>query len=660
MMLQPIIKAKLSRFKTVYELDTESDGIAFERFANQTILKSHQAGGTSIEDELLDIVSVGGYDDMGLDGLAIKINGILIRSLEEAKDIIYLHKKISIEFIFIQSKYKDKFDSGEYSKFINGAIDYLGENHYQPMNKDIKMWLEIKDYLFEEQIMIYWIDNPIIRLYYIVMGEWNNSKHIIAISNKFRDDVKKLNSYGDIFINYVDTEKFKRICDENDNLFTTVVNVIDTFSLTAVKEVDNSSIILCSASELMNLLVTGDGLIRKGLFTDNVRDFQGETSINDDIYKTIKDDPESFVLVNNGVTIICKEIIPGNRKVTIKNPKIVNGCQSCNILYKAFRDEVDISNVIISAKLISTDSEEVTNKIVRGTNRQNIVYDEAFEITRGFHKDLEELFEVLSSEQSDDKIYYERRSKQYSSNLNIKAFQKVNFRMLIQSFVSIFLEEPHKGHRHESKLLEEYKNKIFIDSQSKYPYYLASLIYVKIEYCLKRSSDLKKYKTYKAHIAMIIRIIANNRYFDINNEKNIDSYCDEMKKIIYDNSSFEKILRSAVSKFDDTIEKWTSEKGESYRYGVKDSMEFTKFLKKFISESEGQEVKNRGTVVKIGVDRNGKYFGFISRSPQNIFFHSVENANLNFDKLESRDVLYDVQADSRFMQEKAINVHIIE
>ena len=142
--------------------------------------------------------------------------------------------------------------------------------------------------------------------------------------------------------------------------------------------------------------------------------------------------------------------------------------------------------MLLSGKIISTNDLDITNKIIRGTNRQNIVYDEAFECTRDFHKLLEELFTVLSENQSNNKIYYERRSKQFYNNTSIKSYQKVSFRILIQSFISIFLNEPHMGHKHESRLLQLYKGKIFIDTQSKLPYYVSSLISIKLDQILKK------------------------------------------------------------------------------------------------------------------------------------------------------------------------------
>lgn len=660
MQLQPIIKAKMTRFRNIHELDSAKDGLVFEYYSNEVILSNHQPNGSSISDELLTAINIGGADDMGLDGLCIKLNGILIQSLDDAKDIIETHNSAEIEFIFIQSKYKDKFDSGEYAKFINGVTDFLGEEHYQPMNEKIKNWLSIKEFLTGNEIMLLWNTNPVIRLYYVVMGTWNNSPHIEAISNRFRDDIAALNMYGEIFINYIDTERFKKICDDNDNQFSSVINVIDTFSLTAVTNVDNSSIILCTAAELMKLLVTDDGILRKGLFNDNVRDYQGETTINQDIYNTIKTDPESFVLMNNGVTIICSEIIPGNRKVTIRNPRIVNGCQTCSVLYNAYRSGTNITDIVLSGKIISTNNSEITNKIIRGTNRQNIVYDEAFECTRDFHKILEELFTALSENLSLDsnKIYYERRSKQYN-NTSIKSFQKVSFRILIQSFVSIFLNEPHMGHKHESRLLQLYKGKIFIDTQSKLPYYVSALISIKLEQIVKKEISYKRIKTYRSQIQMIIRILAGGYKYDINNEKSIDTYCNEILPQIYDNDIFKNYVSKAIEIFDETVSEWINQKGKDYKYAIKDSADFTNFLLNKLKASSQTNISYRGIVSKVALDRYKHYYGFIANSGSTLFFHSNDNPELDYSNLLNKDVLFDIKIDAVTKRNKAINVRLV-
>ena len=135
---------------------------------------------------------------------------------------------------------------------------------------------------------------------------------------------------------------------------------------------------------------------------------------------------------------------------------------------------MDLSKVKVIVKIIQTSDEVVTRGIVRGTNRQNIVYEVAFETIRQFHKDLEDFFNVMKVS-GFQKVYYERRSKQYYFDSKIKPYQKISFRILIQSMVAMYMNRVEISHRHESKLIEEYKGKLFVEGQSFYPYYVEAL-----------------------------------------------------------------------------------------------------------------------------------------------------------------------------------------
>lgn len=105
MILEPIIKAKLANFKKAYEC-TLPDDQAFERFANWVILERHQPNAFTSDPALMEDVCVGGDNDTGIDGICIKINNSLIKSLTETKELVASQNKITIDFIFIQSKTK--------------------------------------------------------------------------------------------------------------------------------------------------------------------------------------------------------------------------------------------------------------------------------------------------------------------------------------------------------------------------------------------------------------------------------------------------------------------------------------------------------------------------------------------------------------------------
>lgn len=664
MILQPIIQSKLNTYKKRHSLTELSDGLAFERFVNETVLTNHQPDAFTTDNDLLENVCIGGQNDMGLDGICIKVNGNLISTVSEAKDLITTRRTADIEFIFLQSKYKDKFDSGEYGKFTTGVLDFLSDTQVQPRNDKVTEWLQVKEYLLSEEVLAFWPQNPIVRLYYVAMGNWDekNYPHIVALSKRLEMDIDALNTFEEVSFNYLDSSSYKKMCDENDNAFTAILNIIDSSSLPEVNNVDNSSIILCTADSLLKMLLTNENLIRKTLFTDNVRDYQGDTTINNEILSTLENSPQSFALLNNGITIVCDEIILANRKITIKNPQIVNGCQTCNVIFQAYKKEVDLSNVVVSAKVISTSNYDVINQIVKGTNRQNIVFDEAFEITKPFHKVLEDFFNSMPLSENITKIYYERRSKQYTYNSTILPSQKVNFKTLTQSFVSIFLREPHNGHRHESKLLDDYQNMIFIDNQSKYPYYTSSLVFIKIENYYRKGLIPKELRPYKAHLAFLVKELAMPNAPSINAEKEIGQYCEQLLPLIWDDAKFNDFVRKAVQIFNDTKSRWIHERGTQYRFGIKDSVEFTNLLKKCIISDDTPDNKDssyRGTVIKTGHDRYNKLYGFISKQPRDVFFHENDNPNVNIAALIYKEVLYDTKYDSMSSTERAINITLV-
>lgn len=628
MNVEPIINAKFKRFREKMELTNIADGVAFEQFVNHTILTAHQPDAFNGDNELFEKVNVGGTKDMGIDGIAIKLNGLFIRDIDEARDLTKRLPRISIEFIFIQSKYKSNFDKGEFNNFSDGVREFLSEKQKQPVSDEIKELIKIKEFLISENAVFKWDDNPSVRLYYVVMGKWHNSQHQLALADTFKEDILALNTYKEPLIHFVDHDGFKSILDSNENNFEVSINSIDTMPLTSVDLVDNSCVLLCYASELKKILTTPDGLIRKSLFDDNVRDYQGDNNINTEISNTIQTEPQKFALLNNGITIVCEKYTPSNRQITLRNPQIVNGCQTSHVIFHNASDNDVLSKVPIVIKLISTNDSEITNQIVRGTNRQNIVYDEAFEATKKFHKDLEDFINALSPEY--EKFYYERRSKQYDHNPSISHFQKLNLRIIIQSFIGMFVNEPHISHRHESKLLELYSNLVFQDFQSKLPYFTSALAFYKLEKLFRANAiDKKSFYAFRTHLLMIFREITGGARPNINVEKIANEHSQLVLSYLKDEDKCRQKFVEASEIFEQARQHWVNVlKRDQFR--IKDNKDFTDLLLSRIRKSttvttdlvEDENYRYKGPIVKIFKDRFGTYCGFIGRNPNNIFFHS--------------------------------------
>ena len=154
MTLEPIIKANLDKFREDYLLENLSEDKLFERFVNYHILSQQQPGVFSTEYELLDKICVGGGNDLGIDGIAISLNGKYIKSCNDIDDILSGNRKGEFDITFIQSKNKSKFDLGEYLKFTNGVECFLEDDITMPINDSISEAHKIYNYIMSNDIIM--------------------------------------------------------------------------------------------------------------------------------------------------------------------------------------------------------------------------------------------------------------------------------------------------------------------------------------------------------------------------------------------------------------------------------------------------------------------------------------------------------------------------
>lgn len=183
-------------------------------------------------------------------------------------------------------------------------------------------------------------------------------------------------------------------------------------------------------------------------------------------------------MLNNGITIIAKKVDKVGTKLKLSDFQIVNGCQSSHIIFDNRNIIKDDTNIII--KIIETNDQNVINNIIRATNRQTEVKDEAFESLKPFHKDLEEYYKAKSNGYALP-IYYERRSKEYIGHPQIKPFQVVTLAAQIKSYVSIILEQPQSTHRYYGEILSSNSSRLFTANNRLDLYYISALIVNRLE-----------------------------------------------------------------------------------------------------------------------------------------------------------------------------------
>lgn len=635
-----ILKSNFVKFCDSWEVKFDSDreeSAAFEKFVNYCVLSQDDSSSFVGNPDLLEFCCTGGGDDAKLDGVGIKINGRLVGDIEDINHIVDSSKKVEVEFFLIQSKERTDFDSAEFNTFGIGAQNFFS-NPNLPENEHIKELRKLKDYIYNETSIIKKLeDNPSVSVFYVFCGTKPEDEHTDGIIRIVEENLRKCpDSIGKITVSILGAKELKTRCKEIENDYVAELNVCDIIPLS----VRNNNLIkkaytfTCDASELLKLLIKDDDTIRRSLFNDNVRDYLGNKGgVNSEIEKTIREEPEMFLMCNNGITIVCSDFLQVRDKlVTIHNPQIVNGCQTCNSIF-ALRNLKSVTKVQVLIKLICTEEFSITNKIVRGTNKQNQVLEESFETTKPFHQDLEDFF---VAKRDVVQLYYERRVKQYSSIPSINRYQIVNLRVITQTMAGMFLMSPHIAHRHEAKLLEMYasdKNRIiYKEGQSFAPYYICALTWYKFEDAFRKGKLNKKLKPYKAHLYLIF--LYSSGIFPLTIDANnvaMDKFCQKLEKVLISPKFFEVV--SKVEKiFNHCYVEWINA-GNS-RFAIKEKKEFTEMLQQtarqtFVNKTlDVLDLKNlepeqweHGTILSIRIKDN-KWFAFIKTeiNQENVYF----------------------------------------
>lgn len=644
--MEPILKSFYNRFKESYEIDTKDsnagiqqrkEAAAFEKFINHVMFSIDDPDAFVSDVDMLDTVCVGGGHDTGIDGIGVRVNGRLVATKEDVQQFLEISRKIDIEFVFIQSKMQEHFDSSEFNTAGLGVKDFFSKEPKLPCNDAVNEFRALKDYLYEDEEVLKKIQhNPSISFYYVAMGPLPVDEHFKGVKQMIKDEL--LNNTGcyfeDVRVELVGGKQILAYCRELENNFTVQLNTNDIIPLTVPgnDRIKKAYIFTCYASEFMKILKKEDGTIRRSLFNDNVRDYLGSKgSVNREIKETISTSPEIFLLCNNGITIVCSEFDQIKDKlVKIENPQIVNGCQTSNTLFEN-SCEAGFAKVQLVVRIICTEDVEISNRVVRGTNKQNQVLDEAFEATKPYHQNLELYFNSIQNGLI--RLYYERRSKQYSFNPLIKKNQIVNLRILTQTFVAVFLELPHIAHRHEAKLLEEFcqaPRRIYTDKHNPILYYACASLWYYFEKAFRDGLIDKRFKTYKAHLYLIFRDFVCGRPATLIGNKT-ESYCNRLIEALTKPET-QALLNKSVDFFNRITKEWTE--GGGSRFGIKDSKGFYEFLIKSLNDRKGEKAtviikeqpedeRENGVIINLVYNNSDSWYAFIKPEDEgeNLYFN---------------------------------------
>ena len=487
-------------------------------------------------------VVFGSGADTGIDAVAIIVNGALATDPEMIEELAETNGYIDATFIFVQAERSAGFETSKIGQFGFGIADFFKDKPSLPRSEGVKAAAEVMTEIYKRSGK-FTRGNPVCRAFYVTTGRWTSDANLEVRRKAMVDDLQAMNIFREVEFLCIGADVIQRLFYQTKNAIARDFTFAERVIVPEIEGVKEAYLGLLPIKEFLTLLDDGDGEILKGIFYDNVRDWQEYNAVNSEIKATLQSTPQRarFALMNNGITIIAKTLRTTGNKFHIEDYQVVNGCQTSHVLFDN-RQVVD-EKVVVPLRLIATDDEEVIASIVKATNRQTEVKAEQLLALSDFQKQLEAYF--LTFEPS-RRLFYERRSRQYNSQ-GVEKTRIVTPASLIRAYASCFLEEPHRTTRTYGALLAQLGTKIFVPGDKLDPYYYAASALYRIEFQFRNGQLDAKFKPARYHVLLAARLLVQPRDPPRSNSREMEKFCEPLIQSIWNPGSAEQLLGDAAS-----------------------------------------------------------------------------------------------------------------
>jgi hypothetical protein len=531
--MDKVSESLLTEFSTERGISQLPEDKRFEHFVCFISVGQHYGEMFDTEDILVG-------DATGIDGIAVIVNGILITDVESLEEIDSAGE-FDVTFVFVQADRGSFFDAAKIGNFGFSVTDFFNDHPTLPRNEEVSAAAEIMSAVYQRSTK-FKRGNPACRLYFATTGTWVGDPLLEGRRKAVVDDLISTNLFRDVTLTPLGADGIQKLYRQTKNAIEREFIFENRVTIPDVPGVTQAYLGFLPVPELMKIVADDNGEMIASLFYSNPRDWQDYNEVNSEIKDTLRSvDKSRFVLMNNGITIIARDVRPTGNKFVIEDYQIVNGCQTSHVLFEQ-ADKNDKS-VAVPVRLIGTQDESVINAIIRATNRQTQVTEDQFFALQEFPKKLEEFFQTFSVQQ---RLYYERRSRQYD-RLPIEKTRVITQPNVIKAFAAMFLQEAHRTTRNYSALKDKVGKDIFGKGHRMEPYYTSAFALYKLEYLFRNGKLEPKYKPARFHILLAARILGNPSPLPrFMNSGEMEDYCKPILDALWDSARCDELIVRAA------------------------------------------------------------------------------------------------------------------
>jgi hypothetical protein len=421
----------------------------FELFAAEQLLKDFD-----LTDEEIESGQVGGGDDGGLDSVYFLVNRQLVMD-----DTDINPKTVTrADIFFIQATREQSFNEDRIAKLNLLTEDFLdfsrGVGQIKgTYNTDVISAMTI----FKEKYLPL-LTNPhklSISYCYVSKGEIKTiNTGIKRQSKRVEEKAKQLFPNANVSFEFIGAAQLLDLINKQPQRAYPL-----EYSEMLAPTGQQAWVCLVPIPAYYRFITNDKNEMRNELFEGNVRDWAGDVMVNEAIRQTLEHGvpSEDFWWLNNGITVIASGASSqGGHILSVERPQIVNGLQTSRCIYNylsAKKEAIKEARNVLVRIIITTESVESSDHIIKATNSQTQVPPFRLHMTEPIHRKIETLLR-------NHNLFYDRR-KNFYKNEGRPIAKIVQPLVLAQTIISIVLQQPDDARGRPNSVLEKSYEKIF-------------------------------------------------------------------------------------------------------------------------------------------------------------------------------------------------------
>jgi hypothetical protein len=533
--LDQITKSLVDQFVASEGIQELSAAEQFERFVNFAIVSSEHSDTFSVEE-----VS-GPGDEVGIDGIAVIVNGALVTTAEQVQDLSDRNGYVEASFIFVSAKRSASFQEAEVGNLAMAVADFFGEGQL-PRTDFLEGYLEVKNAVYASGAR-FSRGLPRLKMFYVTTGRWEEPEVVVHRINLERGRFEERDEFESVALVALGARQLRELYFRTQNPVSNEFTMAQKVTLPSIPGVTQAYLGIIPAKEYVRLIGDEGGQIRKSLFTDNVRDFRGsENPVNASIAETVRStERDRFAILNNGVTIVARDLRVTGDKLYMEAYQVVNGGQTSHVLFNE-QDALDDS-VWVPIRVVGTDDDDLTTAVVTATNSQTPVAAQELHARSQFERDLERFFNTFEGPRA---LYYERRARQYNDSSDVEKVRIVTRDQVVRAFAAMLLDEPHRATGYVPALMDQLGDRIFNEAHKLDPYYTAAFAHYKLEFFWRNKQLDAKWKPGRWQILMAARHCAVGEAVGPLNSREITTHASTLNELLWDDTKALALFKQAI------------------------------------------------------------------------------------------------------------------